>query len=418
MNDLEKQKSIINFLSYPVSIKDGNLQYIYCNHAFEVFMEVKVDDIIGKSDRELFSESIVKLLSQLDLDCMTYAHIRHEATMCVDESCATEVIIYLNRMDVDGDIEGVISSFIDITELKTIEEGLSSDHDIVNSILDTQSNFIIVTDGVFIKSVNKALLQFLGVNDLAEFNEKFYCLSEVFEPIKGFYHIEGSCETQNSWIEGILDLAPQDRVVAMSPATSELPFYFSVRLNALEAQANMYVVSFDDITELTQQSQSYQFAANHDELTGLFNKAYFQTYLPSVIKTHNDNNSPLSMIMFDIDFFKKINDGWGHLIGDDVLRELSNVIKNSIRSSDSFFRWGGEEFIIILQGCSLSDAVENAEVLRQRVEQHQFESIKSLTCSFGVVSYKTGEESKSFVDRLDQQLYNAKKDRNCVCSQI
>lgn len=118
--------------------------------------------------------------------------------------------------------------------------------------------------------------------------------------------------------------------------------------------------------------------------------------------------TPLSMILFDIDNFKSINDTYGHLRGDDVLKTLAHSIKNTIRNTDLFVRWGGKEFIIIAPSTALNSAQSLAENIRKSVEHFDFEEVGSITCSFGVTAYQQGDSLDSMVKRIDEAMYEAK----------
>lgn len=414
MDILTVQGHLKDMLSYPVSIKNKDLQYIDCNHAFEAFMGVKKVDIVGKNDRELFSQKVAKLLTDADVDCLTYKNIRLESSLCIDKKCSFEVIIYVNRIEEDGKVLGLITSIIDITELKSIEKDLEGDKDIVTSILDTQSNFIIVTDGVYMKSMNRAFLDFFEIHDLSEFNDRYYCVCEAFEKKEGFYSSAGNTINGKHWIDEILTLPEDERIVMIHPKKDERPFYFSVGIKTLKNQKGMYVISFDDITDLIIKSQSLQFAAYHDALTQCYNKSYFQSFLPTIMKKEPN---ALSLIMFDIDHFKTVNDTFGHLAGDKVLQELCQLVREHIRENDTFIRWGGEEFIIVLQSCTSKDATKSAEHFRKLIQAHEFSVVGKLTSSFGVTGYYQGETLEVLLERLDKELYKAKKSgRNCVCS--
>ncbi len=147
--------------------------------------------------------------------------------------------------------------------------------------------------------------------------------------------------------------------------------------------------------------------AYSDHLTKSFNRRCFFEKIKKLPKgTH-------SLIMFDIDYFKKINDTYGHDIGDYILKEIVNLIKNNIRKNDLIFRWGGEEFIILLENVSKNKAFEIAENLRKLIQSHNFNGIK-ITASFGVKEIKN-KISANDLKTLDNALYLSKqKGRNQV----
>ncbi len=125
----------------------------------------------------------------------------------------------------------------------------------------------------------------------------------------------------------------------------------------------------------------------------------------------------MSLVFFDIDHFKKVNDVFGHLAGDEVLRHIAHLVKSSLRKSDLIARWGGEEFIILLPNTGLDVAIRLAQNIRKIVAIEKFEDVGYLTCSFGVTQLGEDEEEDSVLRRIDTLLYQAKENgRNTVIS--
>ncbi|MRJ02025.1 MAG: GGDEF domain-containing protein [Epsilonproteobacteria bacterium] len=152
-----------------------------------------------------------------------------------------------------------------------------------------------------------------------------------------------------------------------------------------------------------------------DKLTGALNKEAFNEIVGVKIMEAKHLDQPLSMILFDIDFFKKINDTYGHIVGDKVLKEVADVVRENIRKSEYFVRWGGEEFIILLPGTGLEGARMVAEKLRRVIEHHRFPDVERVTCSFGVTQLLRDDTISSFLERADEALYQSKREgRNRV----
>ncbi len=156
-----------------------------------------------------------------------------------------------------------------------------------------------------------------------------------------------------------------------------------------------------------------------DGLTQAHNKRYLLETLEREIPRGRRHGRPLSVVMFDIDFFKKINDTYGHLAGDYVLKELSTLIKKRLRPDDVFARYGGEEFAALLPETPLDGAGAIAEDLRRRVQDKQFvfegETIP-VTISMGCAELKPDMDSTGFLKAADEKLYEAKRGgRNRVC---
>lgn len=157
-----------------------------------------------------------------------------------------------------------------------------------------------------------------------------------------------------------------------------------------------------------------------DGLTGVFNKRYLLETLDREIPRARRHERPLTLVMFDIDKFKSINDTFGHLAGDYVLREICRISKQRLRPDDVIGRYGGEEFALVLPETDEMGGVAVADELRRRVELHHFqfenETIK-VTASFGVAQLLDDRDVSMLVKDADEQLYRAKHDgRNCVRS--
>jgi len=146
-----------------------------------------------------------------------------------------------------------------------------------------------------------------------------------------------------------------------------------------------------------------------DPLTCLANRRHLIAYLEDAIGRYKRYKETFSVIMTDIDFFKKVNDTFGHDVGDEVLITFSKLLKNQLRDLDLVARLGGEEFIIVLPKASLSQAVEKAEQLRIATEQLFFESMqRGITGSFGVAEYLTGDDVDGLLKKVDESVYRAK----------
>lgn len=119
--------------------------------------------------------------------------------------------------------------------------------------------------------------------------------------------------------------------------------------------------------------------------------------------------------MFDIDHFKKVNDTYGHDVGDYVLESISKIIKTSVRETDIFARWGGEEFLILCAEINIENTEILAEKLRESIGTYNFENVGNITASFGVTIYDEKDDRDTFLKRVDEALYEAKENgRNRV----
>jgi two-component system cell cycle response regulator len=155
--------------------------------------------------------------------------------------------------------------------------------------------------------------------------------------------------------------------------------------------------------------------ATTDTLTGIANRLKFNKAMAVEVSKARRHLVPLSLIIFDIDNFKLINDTFGHRAGDLALQELATLVAPTMRPEDVFARWGGEEFAVLLPYTDGAGAVTLAERLRHRIQMHPFSVVNALTCSFGVAQFRAEENEDAFVRRADEALYEAKKEgRNRV----
>ncbi len=169
----------------------------------------------------------------------------------------------------------------------------------------------------------------------------------------------------------------------------------------------------EEIRKLQKELANAKAEASYDFLTGLVNRKRFERAIEDAIKDFHKKNYPFSIIFVDIDNFKKINDTYGHLAGDIVLKEIASIFKFYLRANTVVARIGGEEFCILLPGVELKDAKNIAERLRKIIENREVKledgtSIK-VTASFGVTQVKMGDTVKSILERADKALYRAKK---------
>ena len=151
--------------------------------------------------------------------------------------------------------------------------------------------------------------------------------------------------------------------------------------------------------------------ATTDALTGLLNRQALTVLFRQTTLVSKRSGKPLSAILFDIDHFKSVNDAFGHMIGDEVIKQVAQITQDVVRQSDVVTRWGGEEYLVLLSDCTLSQAITVAETLRRRVAGHDFALASgsiTITISLGVAQYHHNETENSFFTRADDALYGAK----------
>lgn len=178
-----------------------------------------------------------------------------------------------------------------------------------------------------------------------------------------------------------------------------------------------------DIKKLLAEIKRLNFLAYYDELTKVYNRRGFLensnkifkavVYKRRELEKRIGYKIPLSIIFIDVDNFKKINDKYGHNIGDKVLMKVAKTLKSRLRDYDIIGRLGGEEFVIALIGCDLNSAQKIAEDLRQKIEKIKIKTKKgifNITASFGVVTYDNEKNLQELINKADKAMYKAKKE--------
>jgi len=178
---------------------------------------------------------------------------------------------------------------------------------------------------------------------------------------------------------------------------------------------DIYLHYATDVTKYKKMEEELRHLSVVDVLTNAYNRRYFTQKLEEEIERARRTDGKFSLVMLDIDRFKRINDNFGHNAGDLVLKSMTEMIKNRIRKIDTLARWGGEEFVILLPDTTVNNAARLAEELRESLSQMDIPGVGRVTASFGVAGYCPGDNVDSLVNKADNMMYEAKAaGRNCV----
>jgi diguanylate cyclase (GGDEF)-like protein len=284
--------------------------------------------------------------------------------------------------------------------------------DYIKELINLQHDLILVTDGKSVENVNRAFLNFFGYKSLKEFKKDHPCICDMFLDEEGY--LQPKHDNLN-WIEYIQqDLSKSHKVKMLNKQNEEK--IFSIDIEIIKKSYKVFML-FRDITNDVHEKELLEQRANLDTLTQIYNRNRFEYFLKLEIEKATRYGEIFSLIMFDIDHFKKINDTYGHDVGDTILKELTYLISEHTREVDIFARWGGEEFMIISQ-TNIYQSEMFAEKLRQIINNNSFSDVNSIvTCSFGITQYKENDTIESIVKRCDTMLYSAKESgRNTVAS--
>lgn len=282
----------------------------------------------------------------------------------------------------------------------------------LQAVLESQINIVFVLENQDIVSVNKAFLHFFDVESVEGFYNKYRQMCEAFVLDDGYMQcVQGD----KVWKDFVSDNPTLIHKVKLD-RSGDIHIFVVDMAEIHNGKSGHFVVSLTDITEIESERKLFEVAASTDALTGIANRLKFNTILEQQIALAKRYKESFSLILYDIDDFKRVNDTYGHHIGDEVLVSLTNSVSRNIRESDTFARWGGEEFAIILPQTSQIEAVELANKIRENIEKLRFGEGFKLTCSFGVKEYNKVISSDVFIQETDILLYKAKTNgKNRVC---
>ncbi len=280
--------------------------------------------------------------------------------------------------------------------------GYRKDKEHYKNIINTSKNLIVITTGDDIVEVNRTFFKYFDTYDtLEDFKEEHSCLCEFFVVEDGF--VSKDVDGVN-WLDFLLENPSSNNKIKMKIVDKE--YYFSVNANLVDKENNYYSIIMSNISEQEKYKNELELLSVTDPMSGINNRRYFETQIEYEISRAKRYKYPLSLIIFDIDYFKKVNDTYGHKVGDEVIIEYSKFIASMLRDEDTFCRIGGEEFSIILPHLDRSKSFKVAEKLRSKVEH--YEKVLPITMSFGVVEYIMGEDAENIFHRADTALYSAK----------
>lgn len=273
-------------------------------------------------------------------------------------------------------------------------------------ILDSVPSPVIVTDGEYLIAANSSFLEYLHYESVASFKRDHLCVCEYFETGDTDEYLMPVHDDQR-WTEYMLEHPLQTHKAKIT--VEGVTTVFEVRISVLKVnEERRYVVIFNDISMMQLQTMT-------DPLTMLANRLHFKMVYQHTVNIAHRTEKPLGVIFFDIDHFKNVNDQYGHLQGDMILKQIASIVRQRTRKSDIIARWGGEEFVLLLPDTSLEESISVAEMLRKAIDTEEFETVGNVTCSFGVATLEENEEGEELLKRADERLYEAKENgRNKV----
>jgi diguanylate cyclase (GGDEF)-like protein/PAS domain S-box-containing protein len=322
---------------------------------------------------------------------------------------------------IGAQITGAIANSLLYADLKKTEELLEKSEELYRTFVKNASDIILKTDDKgFLTFVNPAALRVIGYEEGELIGVNYL---EIVRPDKreetarvlGRQFVK---KIENAYIE--IPITARDG--------SEVWLGQNVQLLFEEDRVVGFQAVSRDVTDrrrveeaLRESEEKYRELSIVDGLTQLYNSRHFYALIGEETERANRYNQPLTILMADIDDFKKFNDTYGHVEGDKILASFGKLVKSSLRNSDSAFRYGGEEFTILLPMTTKKAGALLAERIRAGFAgERLFLSSKrevAVTISMGVTQYRKGETVRTFVKRVDRLMYKAKKaGKNCVAA--
>ena len=286
------------------------------------------------------------------------------------------------------------------------KQKIERQHRLLDDILNTTDDIMIITDFKDIKFSNDKFKNILSVENSKSFNQKSnHDMLSIFVKTEFSLHRD-LIEKGESFSELIARTTLKDRVVSIFNQSSEMVL-FKISISRSKNSED-YLVTLSDITKLKEYQIQTEKKVYLDSLTQVYNRNKFDEIFEEELARVKRYHSSFSMAILDIDKFKDFNDTYGHMIGDEVLVKLAQTVKQSLRETDTFARWGGEEFIILFRNTSMPRASVVSQKLKEQIEFNEHSVAGKITASFGLSEYVDGDTMESLFNRCDEALYRAK----------
>lgn len=402
---------------------DGIIKY--CSRTFERFIGYKPEEVAGRSgfdfvhpdDLRHAAEDYARAL-QADENALA-----HTAFRVLHKNGSEVYLECIGRNSLNNpDIEGFIMNVRDVTERKRAEDKLRREEQRFRALAEQSSEIIVLVNKERIVTYeNPAVEKILGFNPKERIGLSVMSLVhpvdlKLVADIFNILFKDNYAPAQKAEIR----LRHKDG----SWRTFEAAASHLMHENIIES----VIINLHDITDrkktehaLQESKHRYRKLSMIDDLTQLYNSRHFYAQLKKEIERSNRYEQPLSIMLLDLDKFKDFNDRYGHVEGDNVLSRLGKVIKRCLRDTDSAYRYGGEEFTIILPMTKKEDGFLIAKRIQAELSKEAFSpehgSKVHMTVSIGMSQHKSKEETKAFVHRVDQLMYKVKKtERGKICS--
>ncbi|GAA5314946.1 MAG: hypothetical protein AseanaTS_01500 [Candidatus Pelagadaptatus aseana] len=436
--EVDQLISILDELGAYVYIKDLDYRYLYANRLVCDLFGQDLTDVIGKDDHAFFNdETAFELREKVDRPVIEGEQTIERLEVNHSKGEVEPRYYWVTKSPLynqAGELQGLFGISTDISETKRTEAELKEKQLFLSTILnnigacvyvkDRDLNFLYInpqTEELFEQTLSqiesKPSIDVIGEEQTAHFattDLQVFATGKTVTCKESFVTKTGIRHYWSVKVPLFDDKGEVDRLLGMS---TDITSQVLSEERAQKANAELQQ-RLEEISKLKDQLKEQ---AAHDPLTGLYNRRYMDDFISHELARSERANLKLAMIVLDIDFFKKVNDRFGHKAGDQVLINVADILSHNCRHGDVVCRYGGEEFLVLLTNISEPMALEKAEEIRQKVAQLRttIDDIEiTTTVSAGVACYPDDSTDNNELFLLaDAALYEAKgRGRNCVVS--
>jgi diguanylate cyclase (GGDEF)-like protein/PAS domain S-box-containing protein len=419
----EFAQRLLDALPMPVYVKDAESRYLIVNATQIREWQRPAEELIGRTSMELApSEEIRQVMRAEDLAVLAGGSVYKEEANYHPETGAGRFRVVTKELCRDADGAPVIvCTMFDTTAWRTAEADLKAALGRETELRRRTQTFVqrlidVIPDPFYVKSAEG---RFLIVNEAfarahqVSPEELVGVDSYILEPEEAADAVRR--EDRAVVAGGQVD-KEEHRAV---PGTRDERFHQVVKRRSVHVDGSPVVVGAHfDVTRWKVAERELERVAYEDSLTGLANRRYFLAEAERAAARADRHGQALSLLIFDLDHFKRINDGHGHQAGDDVLCRVAERARKSLRSEDMPARWGGEEFVVLLPLTALPQAMQVANRLRSAIASAPVPTCAGplpVTCSCGVAQRAKGEPIAALIARADAALYKAKEAGRNAC---
>ena len=316
-----------------------------------------------------------------------------------------DIFMAVYTMVVGGVVTAIAGYLIEKSKRKLFLSKLKSDE--FKYLIDNSHDIIAIYDMNSYKFLyaNKTVLE---INNCTLENILTKTVNEV--------HPEITSEKIDEMFEQLNNKGQVKEVIKLKKANGEYYYVHTMLQYGFYESKKVVINLSSDVTELKHAELKIKEMAEKDPLTGLYNRNKLDEFSSMLINQYARYKKSFSLIVCDVDYFKEVNDTYGHLEGDKVLKKIANIIQNSVRESDAVSRWGGEEFAILLSNTSLNEAIEVAKKINYAVGSCDYGKVGHVYISCGVSMFEEDDTQLTLFNRVDSALYEAKNNgRNQIC---